>query len=203
MKVTPVFDTNELKDLFEDMTKEIWPCIDFKPKTYLNTYLYKPKADIETIYNGMSGKQSEVTWQQRTKTFDLDSGILYYIYFDYDNSEIGKEDWLHTYAFVHKDLNAIGKPYMNQFKNAYADCGNNIWFSYMKTETYFDWHIDGPFYRYHQVLKNDGITPSFTNLNNEVYCSVGEAFIEYAGESHMVKPNTLDRLHLVTTVNKL
>lgn len=203
MKVNPVFNTEELTNYFYKITEEVFDYIDFIPKTYLNTYIYKPDTSIETIYNGMSGKSNDITWEQRTKTFELDSGILYYIYFDYDNSEIGKDDWLHTYAFVHKDMETKGKYFLDKFKSVYPNCGKNIWFSYMKDQTYFDWHIDGPMYRYHQVIKNDKITPSFTTEKGDVYAEAGDAFIEYAGELHKVKPNTDERLHIVSTIFEL
>jgi hypothetical protein len=201
MKVNPVFDTNELKSYFYEITNEIWDYIEFKPKTYLNAYIYKKDTSIETIYSGMSGKKTEIPWQDRTKVFNLKSGVLYYIYFDYNNAYIGENDYLHTYAFVSNQNNTQGFDYYQSFKNHYPKCKETLWFSYMKTDTEFDWHIDGDMYRYHQILSNDGITPSFSTEIEELYFPPSSAFIEYVNNPHRVLPNKSERLHLIASMS--
>jgi len=58
-------------------------------------------------------------------------------------------------------------------------------------------------WRYHQVIRNDGVTPSFTTESGDVYALPNTSFIEDASASHCVKPNTSERLHLVGSTTKL
>lgn len=201
MKVTPIFNTNELIDYFYQTTEELWQHIDFKPKTYLNCYIYKKDTTIQTIYSGMAGKKTDINWQERTKIFKLNTGILYYIYFDYDNAYMEKNDHLHTYAFVSNQNNKKGFEYYQLFKKHYPKCKETLWFSYMKTDTEFNWHTDGNMYRYHQILKNDGITPVFSTQDSELYLPPGNAFIEYVNKPHRILPNRSERLHLIGSIN--
>lgn len=197
MKAPVLFDTQEMIDYFFDLTAEVHDIIDYKPKTFLNTYIYKEDSELRTIYDGMSGIKNCAMMDKRVTTYHLNKGTLHYIYFDEKNAIGLENDYLHTYAFVPTYHN---KDYLQIFKDYYPNSTNQLWFSYMKTETGFDWHIDGPMLRYHQVLINDGITPSFTTLEGDVYCKAGDAFIEDAGLSHKVAPNTNERLHLIGTV---
>lgn len=197
MKAPVLFDTQEMIDYFFDLTEEVHDIIDYQPKTYLNTYIYKEVSDLRTIYDGMSGIKNCPMIDERVTTHHLAKGILHYIYFDEHNAIGLENDHLHTYAFI---SNQQKKEYHDIFKEHYPKASNQLWFSYMKTETEFDWHVDGPMLRYHQVLINDGITPSFTSLEGDVYCKPGEAFIEDANLSHKVKPNTKERLHLIGSV---
>jgi hypothetical protein len=206
MQVNNVFDTQQLDDLFCSMTAECWDTIDFAPKTFLNVYIQKPMHDVETIYNGMAAKSSDITWQDRTTVYNFDSGVLYKMYFDAINSSgMVEGDHLWVYAFVHRDIDTIGKQLFEQFETAYPHTRENLWFSYMQTQTYFDWHIDSKdnLWRYHQVIRNDGVTSSFTTPRGDVYAQPNSSFVENASELHCVKPNTSERLHLVGSTTRL
>lgn len=201
MIVDPVFDTNELIDYFYKTTEEAFDYVNFTSKTYLNAYIYKKDTSINTIYAGMSGKDTDIPWQDRTIIYNLSTGTLYYIYFDHNNACLAKDDYLHTYAFISNQTESLGLKYYQQFKNRYPNCKDSLWFSYMKTETRFDWHIDGDMYRYHQILINDGITPSFSTRKEELYYPPGNAFIEYVNDLHRVLPNKQERLHIVGSMS--
>lgn len=201
MKVNPVFNTEELTNYFYKITEEVFDYIDFIPKTYLNAYVYKKDTSIKTIYEGMSGKHTDIPWQDRTKVYKLSTGTLYYIYFDYDNAYIGEDDHLHTYAFISNEMEHLGLKYYQQFKRHYPKCKETLWFSYMKTDTGFDWHVDGDMYRYHQILINDGVTPSFSTQDEDLYFRPGNAFIEYVNTPHRVLPNKSERLHLIASMS--
>jgi len=201
MEVNPVFDTQELTNYFFEITDGIWDYIEFKPKTYLNAYVYKKDTSIETIYKGMSGKETDIPWQDRTKIFNLENGILYYIYFDYDNAYIGKDDYLHTYAFVSNQMATKGYQYYNYYKSKFNTAKETLWFSYMKNDTGFDWHVDGNMLRYHQVLLNDGITPTFSTETEDLYFEPGKAFIEDVSVPHRVLPAKDERLHLIGSMS--
>lgn len=199
----PVHDTALSLALFDYMSKDVWAVTKFGPKTHMSIYISKPDRSIETIYNGVTGKASQITWQDRTKVHRLDSGMLYEIYCDHDNSDIGIGDHQLTYIFVHDELDDLGSYWYKKWKDAYPHARENLWFSYMDRETYFDWHIDGPIYRYHHVLKNDGVTPSFTNETGDIFYMPGDAFVEYAGNLHKVKPSIGPRLHMVGSISKI
>jgi hypothetical protein len=199
MQVQTLYDSHALVDYFYHLTEDAWQHIDFKPKTYFNTYVYKKDTSIENIYYGMSGKKSGVNWTERTRTYNLKNGILYYIYFDKDNAVIGEDDHLHTYVLVTN--NSKCNEYYDMFKQRFSNSGDTLWFSYMKGDTGFDWHVDGNMSRYHQVLINDGITPSFSTLDNELYYPPDTAFIEDVSISHRVLPSIGERLHLIGSMS--
>lgn len=196
----PIINTEKAKTLFYDMAEDALKIIEFKPKTYLNTYIYKDDTSIENIYNGMAGKKTNISWQDRTKIHNLKSGTLYEIYFDWQNSVMDDGDHLHTYAFVHKDLDRIGKDIYNELNAAFPTMGQTVWFSYMEADTYFSWHRDEVGYRYHHVLVNDGITPSYSTRTRSVYCKPGSAFVEYVNDEHMILPSVGPRLHMITSM---
>ena len=198
MQTPTLYDTSEMIDYFYDLTKNVWSIIQFKPKTYFNTYIYKQDTSIETIYSGMSGKDNTNLLEERTTTYKVDNGTLYYIYFDSENAVMSKNDHLHTYALVTND--SRGLDYYGQFKNRFPNCLNTLWFSYMQSDTGFDWHVDGSMSRYHQVLINDGITPSFSTADSELYFTPDTAFIEDVSKPHRVLPCTGERLHIIGSI---
>ena len=157
-KIDPISDTQEMTDLFYDMTREFFDDIKFGNQTYMNVYLKRSdslmhKKDFIDSLRGFV-MDPEPDWEDYTEEYNLESGVLYKIMMRQENARLGNYTQKDIWCFLHNDMQQLGEYHYQALNNYCNQMGrNNYWFSYMEDECIFEWHTDGDTgFRYHHVL---------------------------------------------------
>ncbi len=208
-KIPPISDTQEMTDLFYDMTKEFFDDIKFGNQTYLNVYLKRSdtlmhKKDFIDSLRGFV-IEDEPDWEDYTEEYNLETGTLYKIMMRQENARLGNYTQKDIWCFLHKDLKELGEHHYEALNNYCDGMGRkNYWYSYMEDECIFEGHTDGDTgFRYHNVLENKPSVPAIDTDAGPIMCDPGEAFILNTVRPHQVPYTDSKRLHLVGSVHGL